>query len=86
MTSGEPWHGSPDNNVVGSREGPVPVIRFYGVTSTGSSIMLAVHGFTPYFYVSLPSSLDLNQAFLGALRSALDQKVSVSNGVNEFEI
>jgi DNA polymerase elongation subunit (family B) len=76
MASGEPWHENPDGNVVGSREGPVPVIRFYGVTAAGSSIMLSVHGFTPYFYVSLPSSFDLNNdAFLGALRSSLDQKV-----------
>jgi DNA polymerase elongation subunit (family B) len=76
MTSGEPWRGNPCGSIVGCTEGPVPVIRFYGVTNAGTSIMLSVHGFTPYFYVSLPSSFDLNDAFMGALRSALDQRVS----------
>ena len=57
-------------------EGPVPVIRLYGVTSQGHSVMASVHGFTPYFYVSLPSSIHLSDSFLGQIRSALDQRVS----------
>ena len=77
MTSGQPWLSNPVGEIVGSKEGPVPVIRLYGVTSSGVSIMLSVHGFTPYFYVSLPSSIDLTETFMGALRTALDQRVGV---------
>ena len=45
MTSGQPWTG-PDGRVVGSVEGPVPVVRLYGVTALGSSVLVNVHGFT----------------------------------------
>jgi DNA polymerase delta subunit 1 len=74
MLSGSPWQ-NPDGKIVGSRQAVVPVIRLYGVTSEGSSVMVSVHGFTPYFYVSLPLSTDLNESFLGALRVTLDQRV-----------
>lgn len=40
----------------GSRIGPVPVIRLFGVTEQGNSVCCHVHGFTPYFYVSAPSN------------------------------
>ena len=76
MTSGQPLPFNPaGGDILGSREGPVPVIRLYGVTKQGRSVMLSVHGFTPYFYVSLPTSSDLSEAALGQLRSALDQRV-----------
>jgi DNA polymerase elongation subunit (family B) len=75
LLSGAPWQ-NPDGIIVGSRQPVVPVIRLYGVTSEGASVMVSVHGFTPYFYVSLPASTDLNDSFLGALRVTLDQRVS----------
>ncbi len=75
MTSGMPWTANPDGRVVGSVEGPVPVIRLYGVTALGSSVLMHVHGFTPYLYVSLPPSCELSENFLMALRVSLDQKV-----------
>lgn len=76
MTSGQPLDSNPDGTeVIGSLEGPVPVIRMYGVTEQGQSVMANVHGFTPYFYVSFPSSVDLSDALLGQLRATLDQKV-----------
>ena len=75
MLSGPPWQ-NPEGKIAGSRQAIVPVIRFYGVTSEGTSVMVSVHGFTPYFYVSLPPSIDLNDTFLGAARNALDQRVS----------
>jgi hypothetical protein len=74
MISGEPWQ-NPDGKIVGSHQVLVPIIRLYGVTSEGSSIVLSVHGFTPYFYVSLPLSADLTESFLGALRLTLDLRV-----------
>ena len=78
MVSGPPLAENPDGtNVLGSLEGPVPIIRMYGVTALGQSVMANVHGFTPYFYVSFPSSVDLNEATLGQLRATLDQRVNI---------
>lgn len=74
MTSGDPWR-TPQGEIFGSTEGPVPVIRLYGVTSEKSSVMLSVHGFTPYMYVSLPSSLNLSEQCLAAIRATLDTKI-----------
>ena len=75
-TTGPPLDANPaGGDTVGSREGPVPIIRLYGVTKLGRSVMLSVHGFTPYFYVSFPNSMDISEAKLGALRCKLDEQV-----------
>eukprot|EP01035_Chromulina_nebulosa_P020984 gene20984-27193_t len=76
MTSGSPMKFNPaGGDIVGSTEGTVPIIRLYGVTSKGNSIMASVHGFTPYIYVSLPISVNLSQNDLGTLRCYLDSKL-----------
>lgn len=74
MASGEPWR-NPKGEIFGSTEGPVPVIRLFGVTSEKSSVMLCVHGFTPYMYVSLPASLELSEQCLAAIRATLDLRI-----------
>jgi DNA polymerase delta subunit 1 len=43
---GDPLPGMP-----GSQVGPVPIIGMYGVTPSGNSVTVCVHGFAPYFYV-----------------------------------
>lgn len=76
MTSGNPMNYNPDGGqILGSNEGPVPIIRLYGVTSKGQSVMALVHGFTPYFYVSLPSSMELSDSNLAQLRNTLDSRL-----------
>ena len=79
-TSGMPLESNPDgsDSIIGSTEGPVPIIRMYGVTAHGQSVMANVHGFTPYFYVSFPGSIEITDALLGQLRASLDQKVLYS--------
>ena len=37
--------------MTGSQIAPVPIIRMYGVTMEGHSILAHLHGFTPYFFV-----------------------------------
>lgn len=74
MVSGQPWT-NPSGQIIGSSEGPVPVVRLYGVTTSGASIMLSVHGFTPYLYVALPQSANLTPSYLGAIRNTLDHRV-----------
>ena len=76
MTTGSPLDKNPaGGKVVGSLEGPVPIIRLYGVTREGRSVMASVHGFTPYFYVSLPPSADMSEGALGQLRTVLDLRL-----------
>jgi DNA polymerase delta subunit 1 len=75
-TSGEPLSRNPAGGpVVGSSEGPVPIVRLFGVARSGASVMACVHGFTPYFLASVPASFDLNDQSLSALRVVFDQKV-----------
>ena len=75
---GEPLEGMP-----GARNGPVPIVRMYGVTMEGNSVCAHVHGFLPYFYVPAPSESftnehcdtfrrTLNDAVLGDMRSNKD--------------
>jgi DNA polymerase delta subunit 1 len=76
MTSGIPMSANPDGGaILGSLEGPVPIIRLYGVTRDGISVMASIHGFTPYFYVSIPQGIELSEVFLGQLRIVLDQRL-----------
>ena len=35
----------------GSTVGPTPVIRMFGVTAEGNSVVSHIHGFAPYFFV-----------------------------------
>ncbi len=60
MTDGDPLpsHPDPSKTLPGSRVGPVPVLRLYGVTDGGHSVMAHVHGFTPYFFCNSPPGFD----------------------------
>ncbi len=44
----------------GEGNGPVPVIRIYGVTEEGYSIVTFLHGYTPYGYFALPEGYVLD--------------------------
>ena len=46
---GEPMAGMP-----GAQVGSVPVIRMYGVTQDGNSVMCHVHGFASYLFTPAP--------------------------------
>jgi DNA polymerase delta subunit 1 len=77
MVSGAPLDKNPDgsNEVVGSRECTTTILRLFGVTHEGRSVMACVHGFTPYLYVSFPPSMTFDDNDLGQLRVVLDEKV-----------
>jgi DNA polymerase delta subunit 1 len=46
--------------VLGAQEGQVPIIRVYGVTDGGHSIVTILHGYTPYGYFALPEGYTLD--------------------------
>lgn len=76
MLSGQPLEANPaGGDILGSKEGPVPIIRMYGVTPDGYSALVTVHGFTPYFYASLNGITDIPRSALGGIRTVLDNKV-----------
>nr|XP_026495272.1 DNA polymerase delta catalytic subunit [Vanessa tameamea] len=76
------YNGQPLKGMPGSQLGPVPIMRMYGVNLLGNSVCCYVHGFTPYFYVTVPINFNqsscydlktnLNKAILEDLRSNKD--------------
>lgn len=66
----------------GSTQGPVPVLRMFGVTLSGNSICCHIHGFAPYFYVPAQAGFqaehladfqrELNAAVIRDMRSNKD--------------
>ena len=43
----------------GCTTGLVPIIRMYGVTQEGNSVLAHIHGFAPYFYVAAQQGFKL---------------------------
>lgn len=72
----------------GLLSGPCPIVRFYGVTMEGNSVLCHVHGFLPYFYVPAPPNFspdecekfrsELDKIVLADMRSNKDNVTSVS--------
>ncbi|XP_014229440.1 DNA polymerase delta catalytic subunit isoform X1 [Trichogramma pretiosum] len=67
----------PQPGMPGSRIGPVPVMRMYGVTELGNSVCCYVHGFSPYFFVSChPSFTNAHcKPFKEALNNAIKNDI-----------
>jgi hypothetical protein len=65
-THGQPVSGMPGNQVGFQlvflrlfshcflQVGPVPILRVYGVTEAGNSVLCNVHGFLPYLWIPAP--------------------------------
>ena len=66
---GQPLQGMP-----GAQEGTVPIVRMYGVTDEGHSVLAHVHGFLPHFYVPAPSDT-FSDEDCATFHSALDSAV-----------
>ncbi|KAG0364263.1 putative delta DNA polymerase [Gamsiella multidivaricata] len=60
-----------------------PVVRFYGVTETGNSVICHVTGFLPYFYVPAPMGFKIEN--IPALTSALEAKMDRAHSVVKIE-
>eukprot|EP00948_MAST-09A_sp_MAST-9A-sp1_P000885 g885.t1 len=49
---------NPLGELVGPAKGACPVVRLYGVTETGNTVLVHVHGFTPYIYCAIPDDFE----------------------------
>lgn len=65
--------GKPMAGMPGIRTGTVPVIRMFGVTDGGHSVLCHVHGFLPYFFIEAPSGF--KQEHCRAFKEALSKAV-----------
>lgn len=76
----------------GLNESKLAVIRMFGITIEGFSVMLNIYGFLPYFYIAVPphsSNLDeftLSKAVQTQLNNRLKEKVSFSERVDNFVV
>ncbi|KAM4651111.1 DNA polymerase delta catalytic subunit [Discoglossus pictus] len=59
--------------MLGATQGPVPIIRVFGITAEGNSVCCHIHGFAPYFYV--PSPQVFKQEHLGDFKKELNSAV-----------
>lgn len=85
--------GAARSDMPGPNEGPMPIVRMFGVTADGFSVMAHIHGFAPYFYVQCPKNFDtkhckillerLNTLVLGDLRNNPE---NISNAVLAVDI
>ncbi|KAL5007030.1 hypothetical protein ScPMuIL_015836 [Solemya velum] len=57
----------------GATVGPVPIIRMYGITMDGHSLLAHIHGFTPYFFV--PAQPGFKAEHCGVFKDALNAVV-----------
>lgn len=51
--------GAPRPGMPGHSTGEVTIIRLYGVTTDGHSVMVHAHGFVPYIWVKAPNGFNL---------------------------
>ena len=47
--------GEARSDMPGANHGPAPVMRVFGVTETGNSICVHIHGFHPYLFIPAPA-------------------------------
>ncbi|VDD80869.1 unnamed protein product [Mesocestoides corti] len=71
------YKGEKVSGMPGSNHSPVPIVRVYGVTEGGHSVVAHVHGFMPYFYAAAPQNLmqDHLQDFRKQLNMALHREL-----------
>ncbi|XP_071955316.1 DNA polymerase delta catalytic subunit-like [Antedon mediterranea] len=79
--------GTHMKDMPGPLNGPTPIVRMFGITMAGNSVLCHIHGFTPYFYIKAPRDFQekhcqivrdqLNKAVLGDMRSNKDSLAEV---------
>lgn len=82
MVAGAPLKQNPNGSehVVGSQTGQVPILRLFGVNETGNSVVLFIHGFTPYSYFALPAGYEFDETEenLAKVRNAINERLQTA--------
>ena len=86
VVSGKPLEKNPNASkkvVLGGNDGPVPVLRCYGVDERGHSVSAFIHGYTPYAYFALPANAMLDDSLdettaLGQIRDFLSVRLQAT--------
>ncbi|BHF57694.1 DNA polymerase delta catalytic subunit [Sparganum proliferum] len=82
------YKGTKIEGMPGPDHSPVAIIRIFGVTESGNSVVAHVHGFMPYFYVRAPDNFQ--EAYVADFRRELNQallrdlKGNQSEGIREI--
>jgi DNA polymerase delta subunit 1 len=77
-------HSTGQNLVVpGARKGAAPILRLFGVTGDGHSVLAHVHGFTPYFWASPPH--DFREEHLAGWQAALEGALAGARSKSRVE-
>lgn len=92
IVPGQPLAHNPNPSkryVIGSTSGEVPIIRVYGVTDEGNSIVAFIHGYTSYAYFALPEGYELKyetetqkNVILGNIRDVLNARMRNAKSYN----
>ncbi len=84
QTELESYQGAPLRGMPGAQAGKVEIVRMYGVTAEGNSVLAHVHGFAPYLYTPAPPGFE--DKHLQQFRSRLDSMVkgSLGGAASEF--
>jgi DNA polymerase delta subunit 1 len=64
----------------------VPVLRMYGVTEEGNSVLAHIHGFRPYFWVPCPEGFEDAKVFQESLEMELAQAANGRDKVSQYVI
>lgn len=88
VVASKPLEKNPNSarkDVLGSKDGQVPVLRCYGVDEEGHSVAAFLHGFTPYAYFAFPTAAttskttttggECDAAALAEIRSVIDTRL-----------
>ena len=62
------------------------VLRIYGVTEEGNSVLAHIHGFRPYFYVEVPPRMNISKDDVYDIKKLFDSKMPDNNVVTQVEL
>ncbi|XP_073013443.1 DNA polymerase delta catalytic subunit [Typha latifolia] len=69
--------GESHKELIPNSSGPAAILRIFGVTKEGHSVCCHVHGFEPYFYISCPAGMGVDD--ISRFQQILEGRMRESN-------